>query len=212
MSRRPLRLPELRAGDVAIAWLVAALVGLASSVVTPREARPATWVRLAFTAPGDVPWTGQAVTGVARYRVEAWNGTSWDSARIYRAPGVEGVPVLEPGTPVELWVSQSTAPPGVARTYRALSYDGAGNRSATSNHVVVATGYPDTNLVLSRAALGKGPGWRRTGGAPVSWSLVPGDTAAVTAVHQESVQRAHRERLCRLFGRWALRGAWQSCP
>lgn len=176
------------------------------------DAHCAVWIELRFTAPADeVVEDGQYVSGVGRYRLEVWSGSAWDSVRIYRAPGVEGVPVQPESTLVLLYVSQTVAT-HTSRTYRLLSIDNRGNWAEPSNFTVVATGFPDTLVGLSRPARGLGSGFRRTYGVPVGWGLQYGDTAEVRALHQEEFQQAASARLCQLFGTWALRGVQRACP
>lgn len=173
----------------------------------------AEWVHFRFTAPADsIGPDNQYVSGVGRYRNEAFNGSSWDSLRVYRAPGVEGVPVKPAGQLVDLYVSQ-TVTPLTSRTYRLVSIDNRGNRSPSSNPVVVATGFPDTLVGLSRPALGLGLAFRRTSGAPyTSWTLSADDSTEIHVMHQEDIQRAYAARLCELFGYWVLRGQRVVCP
>lgn len=184
-----------------------ALATLALAIAT--DAHCAEWVRLWFTATADsVGPDDQFVSGVGRYRIEAFNGTSWDSLRIYRAPGVEGVPVKPAGETVDLFVSQ-TVTRLTSRTYRLLSIDNRGNRSPSSNHVVVATGFPDTIVGLSRPQFA----FRRTYGLPyLGWTLGAGDSAEIRAQHFEEHQRAHAARICDLYGYWVLRGQRVVCP
>lgn len=196
------RLFRYAIAGVLLAWLL----------LFATDARCAVWVRLIFTATEDIDdHDGRYVSGVGRYRIEFQNGTSWDSVRIYRVPGAEGVPVKVPGERCTLYVSQ-TVTPLTSRTYRLASIDDRGNRSPVSNFAIWATGFPDTIAGLSRPVYSQGHAFKRTFAQPVGWTLQPGDSATIRAVHQEQLQLMNRGRLCQLYGRWALRGVQQPCP
>lgn len=176
------------------------------------DVHPAEWIKFRFTAPADsLGGPGETVSGVGRYRMEAHNGVSWDSVRIYRAQGVEGVPVAPAGQACSLYVSQTVAT-HTSRRYRLVAIDLRGNRAESSNWAIVATGFPDTIVGLSRPARGLGLAFQRTYGLPVSWRLRPADSADVHALHQEVIQRASRARICELFSSWGLRGGQEPCP
>lgn len=169
----------------------------------PHRALSATWVHISFTVPD---------SGIARIRAET--APLWDSVRVYGSPGTEGVQIGPAGSQCDFYVSQSIQPL-TSRTYRVIGIDHAGNRSGASNLVVVATGFPDTIACLSRPARGafNDYGFVRTYGVTYwGWSLTYGDSAPVSAMHFEAMQRQQQPRECALFGKWALRGVQAVCP
>ena len=194
------------------AWLFTLGAALALLLAIATAAPAAVWVGLKFTAPPDIDaGDGRYVSGVGRYRIEAWNGTTWDTVRIYRAPGVEGVPVQPAGETVNLFVSQSIQPL-TSRTYRVRAVDLRGNVAPVSNQLVVATAFPDMVVGLSRPAVPFGYAFQRSIGQPLAWQLRYGDDAEVHAAHQEEIQRAYRDRICRLYPSWGFRGVQVACP
>lgn len=166
-----------------------------------------------------VPLTWTAPAGARTYEAIGRRPDGVELALAVSAESSSVVPLTpaRAGEPDTGWVLVSTDWRAGAWTVRLRACIEVGC-SGWSNRVVLLAGGPDTIWMLERppgpgihAPLG-GKSARRAVGR-VGWGLAPADSVTPAEIrHQEDVQRRERARLCELFGRWALRGAYQACP
>lgn len=178
---------------------------------------------LTFTAPYpalvvDSSGTVVDTSRVTRYEARRYNATHPpQEAKLYSDP--VALTVLEPkppGTRVDCYVFVTADPQnphgwragGETIDMRACAGDSC---AQWSNQVILATAMPDTNAT-------DGYTWQRTRGGIARFTRTIEQTEMSAfgvpgpLVVQEQVLRAKRADSCRDFGKWALRGEWQTCP
>lgn len=193
---------------VGLLVLVAAVAGL-TAWAWWQPARGAVRVPFTWTAPDRV----ERYEALARRSDGTISGLNlWGDSTGAAAPTL-----VAPGAPQAAWalISEDWRAGGWMVWVRGCNSAGC---AGWSNAAVVTAGMPDTLWHLERdgqpltSAPRDGVVWKRAKGR-VGWSLSIGDSVSpARIVHQEDVQRASIDAICRSFTFWALRGGPQPCP